>query len=80
LIRWNDVDARASGGVDDDDDEWCACVVWTTSECGIDVWDDDDDDDDDEDDDHERVDCGDGGVDFYSGGDECGGDFGAASR
>jgi hypothetical protein len=69
LIRWNDVDARASGGVDDDEDEWCACVVWTTSECGIDVWEDDDDDDYDDDeraisqqrreDDDERVDGGD---------------------
>jgi hypothetical protein len=69
LIRWNDVDARASGGVDDDEDEWCACVVWTTSECGIDVWEDDDDDDDDDEraisqqrreDDDERVDGGNG--------------------
>lgn len=69
MIRWNDVDARASGGVDDDEDEWCACVVWTTSECGIDVWEDDDDDDYDDDeraisqqrreDDDERVDGGD---------------------
>jgi hypothetical protein len=67
LIRWNNVDARASGGVDDDDDEWCACVVWTTNECGIDVWNDDDDDDDERaisqqrrEDDDERVDGGDG--------------------